>query len=94
METLEDLRAPRGGAPFPKGPLERRHECAMRANVTKTFRADSVEAQIAGDCWLYGHVFVLGRERYTITHYHLSGDGCLCVVVTLEPLSTRGDASH
>jgi hypothetical protein len=62
-------------------PLARAERCA---NLTRTFSGASVEAQIAGDCWLYGHVFVFERKHYRITHYHLSGCLQISVVVTLE----------
>jgi hypothetical protein len=58
---------------------------AVDDHLTRRFCGSSVEAQIAGDCWLYGHVFMLAGQRYTITRYYLTGDPDIVVVVTLKP---------
>jgi hypothetical protein len=57
-----------------------------RTKLTKRFPAASVEAQVAGDCWLYGHAFIFERVRYRVTDYYLTGDCELSVVVRLEGL--------
>ena len=65
----------------------------MAERLSKTFAASSDEAQIAGDCWLYGHPFVFEGKRYRLTSY-VAGDRPLSVVVTMVPWCDAGSQSH